>query len=171
MNVIFHTTTAFGVSVLLTDTKAMATATNKKVIEAGVFGFLLGLLSHGTLDYIPHCYPINSKLDAIAGLTMIIALVWLTKKRYRLITGLSFVGSLFPDLVDLSPGILNKQLGLSLPIINKIFPWHWHEYSGSIYGGDCGVSTANHLFVILTVIIICWSRRSDLKQMININRG
>jgi hypothetical protein len=79
---------------------------------------------------------------------MIIAFVWLTNKRYRLITGLSFVGSLFPDLVDLSPGILNKQLGQSFPIINKIFPWHWHEYSGSIYGGDCGVSTANHLFVI-----------------------
>ena len=170
MNVIFHTTTAFGVAVLLTDTRAIAdAATNKKIIETGICGFLLGLLSHGALDYTPHCYPINSKLDAIAGLTMIIALVWLTTKRYRLITGLSFLGCVFPDLIDLSPSILNKQLGLSLPIMNKIFPWHWHEYSGSIYGSNCDVSTANHLFVILTVIIICWFRRTDLRQMISRN--
>jgi hypothetical protein len=168
MNVIFHTTSAIGIAVLLTDTKAIATATiNKKVIETGIFGFLLGLLSHGVLDYIPHCYPINSKLDAVAGLIMIIALVGLTNKRYRPITGLSFLGCIFPDLIDLSPSILNKHLGLSLPIMNKIFPWHWHEYSGSIYEANCAVSTVNHLFVISTVIIGCWSRRTDLLQMIS----
>lgn len=168
MNVIFHTTSAFGIAVLLTDTKAITTATtNNKVVETGIFGFVLGILSHGALDYIPHCYPINSKLDAIAGLAMIIVVVWLTTKRYRLITGLSFLGCVSPDLIDLSPSILNKQLGLSLPVMDRIFPWHWHEYSGSIYEDNCDVSSVNHLFVISSVLIVCWSRRADLIQMIS----
>lgn len=49
--------------------------------------------------------------------------------------GVCFIGSLFPDLIDLGPAIANKYLGLSLPVF-KVFPWHWQEHSGSIYDGS-----------------------------------
>ena len=166
MNVIFHTTTAISVAVLLTDTKRIEQLTiSKSVIWTSMLAFTVGLISHGVLDYIPHCYPINSKIDAIAGLTMILLITWLTNKKYRLIMGLSFLGCIFPDLVDLLPSIINKQLGLSLPIIDQVFPWHLHDYSGSIYNENCNNSTLNHVLLLLTVCIICWCRRTDLKRI------
>ncbi len=168
MNVIFHTTTAISVAVLLTDTKRIEqSTTSRNVIWTSIFAFTVGHISHGALDYIPHCYPVNSKLDAIIGLTMILTTTWLTNKRYRLIMGLSFLGCIFPDLVDLSPGIINKQLGLSLPTIDKIFPWHFHDYSGSIYTDNCNNSTLNHILLLLTIGVVCWCRRTDLKTMFN----
>ena len=166
MNVIFHTTTAISVAVLLTDTKRIEqTMTSKIIVWTSVLVFTVGLISHGALDYIPHCYPINSKLDAIVGLIMILTTTWLTNNKYRLIMGLSFLGSIFPDLIDLSPSIINKQLGLSLPTIDKVFPWHLHDYSGSIYNDNCNNSTLNHILLFLTICIILWCRRTDLNAI------
>ena len=68
--------------------------------------------------------------------------------------------------MDLLPAILNKYVGLHLPIIDKIFPWHWHDYSGSIYTQNCGVSTFNHILVVLTIAVICWFRRVDLLEIV-----
>ena len=171
MNVIFHTTTAISVAVLLTDTKRIEQSkTSKNVIWTSILVFTVGLISHGALDYIPHCYPVNSKLDAIAGLTMILTTIWLTNKKYRLIMGLSFLGCIFPDLLDLSPGIINKQLGLSLPTIDKIFPWHLHDFSGSIYTDNCNNSTLNHMLLLSTICIVCFCRRTDLKTMFKKDR-
>lgn len=166
MNALFHTTTAISVAVLLTDTSRIEQAsTSKNRIWTSVFAFFVGIISHGALDYIPHCYPINSKLDAIASLILILTTIWFTNKKYRLIIGLSFLGCIFPDLVDLSPGIINKLTGFNLPINDKLFPWHFHEYSGSIYNGECDNSTLNHSLIILTCSIICWARRSDLQKL------
>jgi hypothetical protein len=168
MNVIFHTITAIGVAVTLTDTeKIRPNTTISKTILTGLFAFTLALISHGVLDYIPHCYLINSKIDAIAGLTIIIVGTWLTKHSYKIIVGLSFLGSILPDLIDLSPGILNKYLGLNLDDTDKLFPWHQHNYSGSIYNHNCSISTLNHLLLIVTIIIILWVRQTNLRQMIN----
>lgn len=79
--------------------------------------------------------------------------------------GLSFLGCVFPDLIDLSPGIINKQLGLSLPTFGNLFPWHLHDYSGSIYTGNCNNSTLNHILLLLTSCVVCWCRRTDVKTM------
>jgi len=164
MNVLFHTTSAICVAVTLTDTKEIEqSTTSKKVVLTGLLGFVVGVIFHGALDYIPHCYPINSKLDAISGLIMIISTIWLTNKRYRLIMGLSFLGSIFPDLVDLLPVIVEQYLELGLPKSEKVFPWHLEKYSGSIFTDDCSNSTLNHTLLLLTIGIICWSRKSDLK--------
>jgi hypothetical protein len=168
MNVIFHTTTAISVAVLLTNTNRIKHSSSSALIYwTSFFAFTVGLISHGALDYIPHCYPINSKVDAIAGLTMILITIWLTNKKYRLIMGFSFLGSITPDIIDLSPNIINKQLGLSIPIIDKIFPWHFHEYSGSIYSGNCNISTLNHMLLFLTISIVCFCRWSDVKIIFN----
>lgn len=167
MNVLFHTTTAIGVAVLLTNTSQLEKSnslTNR--ITTAIVAFTVGVISHGALDYIPHCYPVNSKIDVALGLAMIIVVTWLTNKRYQIIIGASFVGCIFPDILDLSPAIFNKQVGFHLPIFPKIFPWHWHTYSGSIYTGDCNVSTINHLLLIIVICAICWYRQEDVKRMI-----
>jgi len=164
MNVLFHTTTAIGVTVLLTDTVRLGNKpTLKRVIPTGFYAFSIGIISHGALDFIPHCYPINSKVDAIGGLLMILIAIWLTNRHFRVITGLACLGAIFPDIVDLGPKIINKQLNLGLTLPDNIFPWHWHTYSGSIYTETCNVSSLNHLLLLLTIGIVLWTRRTDLK--------
>jgi hypothetical protein len=167
MNVIFHTTTAIGVTVLLTDTIRLGNRpTIIQVIPTALCAFVIGIISHGVLDFIPHCYPINSKLDVIAGLAMILCTTWLTNRHFRVIAGLACLGAIFPDVVDLGPKIISKYLNLGLALPDNFFPWHWHMYSGSIYNGTCNVSTLNHLLLLLTIGVILWTRRTDLKVII-----
>ena len=164
MNVIFHTTTAIGVTVLLTNTIRIGDRpTTNKVIPTALCVFAIGIISHGVSDFIPHCYPINSRVDVITGLIVIFSTIWLTNRHYRLIIGLAFLGCIFPDIVDLAPKTINRHLNLGLTIPNNIFPWHWHEYSGSIYNGNCNVSTLNHLLLAISIIIALWTRQTDLK--------
>jgi hypothetical protein len=165
MNVLFHTSTAIAIAVTTIDIDIISDKRiiTKKNITTGLLAFVLGVMSHGVLDYVPHCYPINSKIDIFAGLLMIITLTWLTNRSFRPIMFASFVGSVLPDVIDLLPAILNKQLHLNLPILNKCFPWHWKIFSGSIYSKDCMVSTLNHIGLILSIIIILWLRQKDVK--------
>lgn len=102
---------------------------------------------HGLLDYLPHAYPINSVVDVVLSLALISIMLLLTERGRWLLLGVCFIGAIFPDLVDLGPAIVNIRLGWSLPVF-KIFPWHWREYSGSIYDGSRGVeSFLYHLIV------------------------
>ncbi|MBL7817743.1 MAG: hypothetical protein JNL70_22235 [Saprospiraceae bacterium] len=164
MNVIFHTTVAVGVSVLLTDTERIEQS-KKKIGVTSVLAFITSVFSHGIMDYMPHCYPINSKIDVALSFCLMLFLVFMTDKKYKSIVGLSFLGTVFPDLIDLLPSIINKQLSLNLPIGEKLFPWHWHQYSGSIYNGECYASMINHCFLVLIVIIVCWCRFYDFKKI------
>jgi len=164
MNVLFHTTAAIGVVVMLTDTTTVGKTTLSK-IQVGVTAFFVGVISHGALDYIPHCYPINPKIDVIVGFIIISALTFMSHQKYRVIVALAFLGGIFPDLIDLSPQILNKYLGLNLPINDKIFPWHWEKYSGSIFIDDCKTSALNHTILVLVVMTICFRRRTDFKNI------
>lgn len=166
MNVIFHTSTAIGATVLLTGTERLGNKpTVTQVIPTALSVFLLGIISHGVLDYIPHCYPLHSKIDVIGGTVMILSVLWFTNASYRLVMGLSFFGSLLPDLIDHTPELLNKHFNLEITVHNNIFPWHWPEYSGSIYDGACIVSTLNHLLLIFTLIFIAWIKRKDLQRI------
>lgn len=166
MNIIFHTTTAIGVTVLVTDTVRLGDKPSlNRVIPTALYAFFIGIISHGGLDFIPHCYPINSKLDVIAGLLMILLTLRLTNRHFRTITGFASLGAIFPDLVDLGPKIVNKHLNLGLTLPDNIFPWHWHAYSGSIYNGACNVSTFNHLLLLLMIGAILWTRQTDSKAI------
>ncbi|WP_115373922.1 hypothetical protein [Adhaeribacter pallidiroseus] len=155
-----------GIATILTDTKKTSPeAKLTDTLKIEISAFIVGIISHGALDYIPHCYPINSRVDVILGLAFIIVLTLLANNKYKGIIGLTLIGCIFPDLVDLSPAIINKNLGFNLPILDKVFPWHWHVYSGSIYNYSCGVSTINHLLVIVAVGIVCWYRRADFSNL------
>ena len=160
MNVLFHTTTALGIAVLFTHPKS-----KKPSIVTNIFVFIIGILSHGILDIIPHCYSIPSKLDASLGLLMILTATWFSHKKYRIIVLSAFIGCNIPDLIDLSPAIINKQLGWSLPVFDKVFPWHFKQYSGSIYTDDCTVSTINHTILVIALGAIYWYKQSVVKEI------
>ena len=162
MNVIFHTATALCISILLTDTGSLSAGPDKRrILATAACVFAAGIISHGLLDYMPHHYPLNSKLDVILSLFVILMTTWCAKKLYRPILLISFIGSILPDIIDLSSAILNKHLGTNIPIASKLFPWHWPVYSGSIYRGDYTVSIVNHMLVVAFILIACWCRRKD----------
>lgn len=163
MNVLFHI--AIGTSIVASSSNSDVNS-DKQKYQKIFTGFLLGIISHGALDYIPHCYPINSKVDVIISLIYITIGIFITKPEWKLIFAFTILGSILPDLIDLSPRIINSILKTNLPTFDNIFPWHFHEYSGSIYTDKCGVSTINHILTIIFCGIIIWINRENFKKLI-----
>jgi hypothetical protein len=124
-------------------------------------GFTAGVLLHGLLDYVPHSYPLRSGPDVAFGLILFLLAITWAKRKHRPLVGACCFGSVLPDVVDLGPAIVNRLFGWSLPVV-KIFPWHWHQYSGSIYDGTKRLeSLVLHLGVImLSVGTIYFYRKS-----------
>ena len=165
MNVLIHIATGFGIAVAVTNTGKIKS--KKEIIITSALGLFVATVSHGLLDYTPHCYPINSKVDFIGGLLLLILLTFFCVKRFRLIMFCCLIGSVLPDIIDLLPSILNGQLGFELPVYDKIFPWHQREFSGSMYTSDCFVSNVNIGLILLSVIGILILRKIDLMGFYN----
>lgn len=163
MNIFFHVATVVGVTATLTDTNRIGSG--KDSFKTGLLSMFCSCIVHGILDYLPHTYPLSPKLDIAISLIIIFILVWKANKQYRIIVSLAILGSILPDLIDLLPSILEKYIGLSLPVYDKVFPWHRTEYSGSIFGKSDVVSDINHILVLIIICIVCWCRRTDLKQI------
>jgi hypothetical protein len=126
MNVTFHTAGALATAAFLSSTqarKASGGSAPRHTLLIAVIGFAAGVVEHGAMDYVPHSYPIPSGIDVVVSITLFIfALAW-TRPQFRVLVTACFIGSIFPDLVDLGPPILNRYLGWTLPTI-KVFPWH-----------------------------------------------
>ena len=167
MNVIFHTlasvATAAVLSTQLKVKKPINSATGLTIL---VSGFIIGILLHGLLDWTPHQYPLPSLLDVVVSLLLFCAIFILAQKEARWLLLACFLGAVFPDLVDLGPPILNKQMQLHLPTV-KIFPWHWKQYSGSVYDGSHRwLSILNHLVVTgMSGCLFLGFRRSLLRDL------
>ncbi|MEO7509837.1 MAG: hypothetical protein ABIZ95_21500 [Pyrinomonadaceae bacterium] len=161
MNITFHTLAAVSTAVLLSPARKAdrpVELTSPSELYRLSAGFALGILLHGVLDFLPHSYPIHSILDVLLG-TLLFATVWIVAARSnRPLLTACFVGAIAPDLIDHTTSILNRRLGWSLPV-KKIFPWHWPEYSGSIYDGSYATeSLVLHLvvtFVSLGLLYFC----------------
>jgi hypothetical protein len=137
-------------------------ANPRQRLTIAVVGFVAGVLEHGVLDYLPHLYPIPSGLDVLTSIALFIVAVSVTKPEFRVLVTACFMGSVLPDLVDLGPPILNHHLGWTLPTV-KIFPWHWPQFSGSLYHGEKGLqSTLLHCAVIGVCVSLCWCYRHSL---------
>lgn len=164
MNVLFHTSAAIGTIALSVSNDSVEDKIfSKNNIKRGVnFFFGIGIISHGVLDFIPHCYPINSKIDAIISLIIILASIFSSNKQNKFLVTLIFLGSIFPDLIDLSPQIIEKYLGINMPNFEKIFPWHFHENSGSIYNDNCSNSMVYHSILTFSILLIVWIKRGLL---------
>ncbi|QOZ28358.1 hypothetical protein [Bradyrhizobium sp. CCBAU 51753] len=166
MNVVFHTlvsvATAAALSSRVKEKEPLNSTSNIAVLVAG---FTAGVLSHGLLDWLPHQYPLRSIADVVVSLILFSGVWVLARKEARWILLTCFLGAIFPDLVDLGPAVLNKQMQLSLPMV-KTFPWHWKEYSGSIYDGSRRwLSIANHLAVVAASgLLILQYRRGIIRR-------
>ena len=163
MNVFFHVTTAIGIVAVVSDTLRMDNS--KATIVPSVCAFVLGIIIHGVIDYMPHTYPFPAKVDVIFSLTIILLVLLQARRRYRLIVAMSFLGCVFPDLVDLLPALISKITGLNIPLYDKIFPFHQKDNSGSIFVGTSVVSDVNHISVLLVTILVIWCRNSDFKRI------
>lgn len=153
MNIVFHCVAATGIIAL-----AAAPLKNGKPILSSLVMLALGIISHGALDYIPHQYPIKSSIDVLSGLCYIVLILFLLRSTFRIAAAACFIGAIAPDIIDHSLEISNKYLHTSILIWKNIFPWHWHEYSGSLYGVGATVSHFNHLCLIFFVaVIIFWN--------------
>ena len=161
MNVTFHTLTSLAIAAVLS-TKQTKPVANESFVFSDVpllsIGFVAGVMIHGLLDYVPHSYPIKSIIDVALSLGFFLAATIFIRQRHRLLAALCFLGAIFPDLVDLGPAIFNKHLGWHLPVV-KIFPWHWPQYSGSIYDGSRQLSSLKaHVLVAgisLSLLYLC----------------
>jgi len=165
VNVTFHTAGALATAAFLSSTRSHpaseATAARPSLLIA-VIGFVAGVVEHGVMDYIPHSYPMPSSMDVAFSLILFTLAVALTKPQFRLLVTVCFIGSILPDLVDLGPPILNHHLGWSLPTV-KLFPWHWPQYSGSLYHGMKRLQSAvAHAVVICVCVSLCWLYRHSL---------
>ena len=127
-----------------------------------VIGFIIGVFLHGLLDYVPHSYPIDPRLDVPLSLALASLAIVLSKPKNRFLVLVCYLGSIFPDLIDLGPAVINKSLGWSLPTV-KIFPWHWPRYSGSIYDNSRSLeSLIFHIVVVALSIGLLYGYRRAL---------
>lgn len=161
MNILFHNITGYCIAITSLHVAAKDDVYSKKQYIIPIV-FLLGIISHGILDIIPHCYPINSIFDAIFGLAMIIGLSILARPAFRTIIAGALIGSIVPDIIDHSAGIFKNHMGISINYSLKLFPWHWAKYSGSIYNGNCLKSAIYHSILIAVCIITLWITRGTI---------
>lgn len=162
MNVLFHLTA--GVAIVSGLIKNKPSGIKYTWLRPSM-GFVLGVLSHGVLDCIPHCYPIHSKIDVGLSLGIILAAMYRVVSKYKWLMSATMFGCIFPDIFDLGPKILHKNLGIKLWEMNNVFPWHQAHYSGSIYQGSCTLSTMYHFLVILVCGLVIFTRRKSIKNM------
>ena len=131
-----------------------------------LISFLLNVAMHGIMDLTPHNYPLPGKLDVIIATMIYCLIIFLINKRYFLLFTVSFIGSIFPDLIDLTPIILFKYTGFDLTYTKHgIFPWHWPAYSGSLISYKMNyMSNINHALTIMLFLFILFFRRKQIKD-------
>lgn len=164
MNVTFHAIGSFATAAVLslnrTENWRSAPAFKRYAI-----GFVVGILVHGVLDFLPHQYPIPSKVDVILASVLFCLFLFVAQKQNFLLVLSCFAGCVFPDVVDLGPVIVDKYLQISFPRLPFRFPWHLKEYSGSIYDGSRAVESAVYhiLFLLICFGLIYAYRKKLLK--------
>ena len=170
MNICFHILTGLTMATAVTaglhskPSFKGNSSNNKSPILTYLMIIFTGITMHALLDYMPHQYYISAKVDVIIGCVIFIIAALLFKKQARWIYIWSLIGVLLPDLIDLGPQILLKLTGVKLPIKQKLFPWHWTTFSGSIYQNEMHwVSLINHLLITVSCIGYLIIKRNILK--------
>jgi len=168
MNVTFHTITSLSFSVLVS--KKISPATNKYFLKSDTKYFLIllfiNILVHGLLDIMPHNYPLNSILDVSLSLAFFLMTIFIVTKRFHLTIMMSFFFAVLPDIIDIAPKLLNKYLNTNLLVFN-LFPWHYPQYSGSMYNGQYSLfSLINHSIVLAFFIVVVVINRNYLRNTV-----
>ena len=162
MNVTFHAIGSFATAAVLSVGKNDGWR-SFLAFKKYIVGFILGILIHGILDFSPHEYPIPSKIDVVLALILLSIFLFISQRQNFLLILVCFAGSIFPDVIDLGPEIANKYLGIEFPHFPfHIFPWHWKEYSGSIYDGNHRIeSIIYHLSLLFVCSILLYTNRNN----------
>jgi hypothetical protein len=171
MNVTFHVLGSFATTAVLSF-PPQANRQNFSGFRRYIIGFIAGVLIHGVLDFLPHQYPLRSKTDVVSALILFAVFSFMAKWQNLLLLWTCFIGSIFPDLVDLSAGIVNKHLAIPIPELPfKIFPWHWKEFSGSIYDGSRNAESAiYHISFLLICLSLLYAYRKSFFKFGTIER-
>jgi hypothetical protein len=131
--------------------------------------FVLGVMSHGVLDGLPHEYAFKWLGDTIASATLVGVWLAITKPGYRSLLLIAIAGAVLPDVIDHVPRDINRHLGTHLPELRKLFPWHHRGGSGSLSGVvpfDAHVaSIANHVIVVSFCAAALWLSRGTLRRI------
>lgn len=168
MNAIIHLATGFGIALTIIEAQSPKTTSLHTTVQAAA-GFTAGIIVHALLDYAPHCYPVNSRVDFISSFILLGTLIVTARKQYRLLLCCCLTGSVFPDIADLLPAIVNKQLGWHLPVSRTpLFPWHQKVYSGSLYSGNCSISNINTGMVLAIVTGMILLKRRRLRTIFSL---
>jgi hypothetical protein len=161
MNVTFHALGSFATAAVL----SLNPAENWRSVSAlkkYIIGFVAGILIHGVLDFLPHQYPLPSKIDVVLALFLFLLVLFVAQRQNFLLVLICLAGCVFPDVVDLGPVIVDKYLQISLPRLPfRLFPWHLKEYSGSIYDGSRSVESGLYhlLFLLICFGLIYFNRK------------
>lgn len=123
-------------------------------------GFSVGIFLHGVFDYLPHWHPFASGVDLMLAVAMTLVAFGFTERSEWTLVGACLFGSILPDLIDFGPTMADIMLGLPVPSLPfRVFPWHWENYSGSVYDGSNGTASAVlHISIVAVTgfILFLW---------------
>jgi hypothetical protein len=168
LNTAFHALT--GLAIGQTAASRLVTAPRESrslYARVTAFTFLLCVMSHGVLDGLPHEYPFRALGDTLWTTGLVVVWMAFIQPRYRLLLAIAFIGAELPDLIDHVPRDLNRHLGLHLPVLPKLFPWHYRGGSGSLSGYVPPMariaSLVNHVIVVTFSATLMWLSRNALR--------
>lgn len=169
MNVAFHTLSALAIGQTaawrldVADRRARRGAITALVI-------LLGVMSHGVLDGLPHEYPFKWLGDTVSTTALVVVWMAIVEPRHRLLLLIAIASAVLPDVIDHVPRDLNRHLGTHLPELTKLFPWHHRGGSGSLSGEvprDARIaSITNHIIVVTFSGVMLWLSRAALRKTV-----
>lgn len=166
MNVAFHTLTALAIGQTAACRIDVADRRGRRVAIA-ILVFLLGVMSHGVLDGLPHEYPFKWLGDTVSTTSLVVIWMAIVQPRHRVLLLIAIAGAVVPDVIDHVPRDLNRHLGTHLPELTKLFPWHHPGGSGSLSGTvapDARIaSIANHIIVVTFCTVMLWLSRRALR--------
>ena len=160
MNVLFHVLTGAAVATTMAARQQGGASAGRALA-----GFVLGIGGHGVLDMLPHQYPLRTVADVVVSSGLIACVMVAVRPQFLLLTGMCLLGSVFPDLVDLGPHLLNRVCGPVVPELpQKLFPWHTPRLSGSIFDGSrMWLSHGMHALVLGCALATLWRSRQAFR--------
>jgi hypothetical protein len=174
LNIAFHTLAGLAIgqaaACRLIERDAPHDAPRASTARLVAWTFVLCVMSHGVLDGLPHEYPFRALGDTFWTSTLLLSWMLLIQPRFRALLALAFLGAVLPDLIDHVPRDLNRHLGLHLPVLPKLFPWHHREGSGSLSGYVLPLarvaSLVNHVMVATFSVTVLWLSRRALRYFV-----
>lgn len=169
MNVLFHST--LGIATVAITAHFFPLSEDKEIFRKSdvpvlLFLFGINIVIHGVLDIAPHTYPLSSIYDVILSLCFMPLVFTFVNRQCWVLLLAAYIGSVFPDIIDIGIPKAMKTIGIDWNI-PRLFPWHFKEFSGSIYTDTFSLpSLVSHLFVLSAELFIFIKFRHAIRKNI-----